>query len=92
MSQDYSQTVQGVLQVKIDPLGNSDVIQVDGNVFLRGTLAIIPSSGTYITGTMYTFLTSSIGNISGSFDTITVSNGPNLLVSYGAQSIQIIVE
>ena len=75
--------------IKIDPSGTVDMIQVGGDVMLTSgsTLNVLPQSGTYTTGQKFVFLTTS-GGITGTFTTVT-SGSLVVQINYFAQSIEI---
>ncbi|MBY0530059.1 MAG: hypothetical protein K2P51_07740 [Rhabdochlamydiaceae bacterium] len=81
-------SVEGETKIKVDPSGNCDLILVGGDVYLfSGSLTLIPASGTYPQGTVFTFLTST-GGMNGQFNAVSLG-GLDAQVNYNANSIEI---
>lgn len=88
VTQNYSQTVSGTLEVEISPSGASDLLQVGGTASLAGTLSVFPDPGTYVNGTTYTILTAA-GGVSGTFNFVSSATLLQLAVKYLPNAVQL---
>lgn len=70
MTGDFTQNAAGALEIEINAAGQSDVLNVIGNVDLNGALTVKAEAGNYVANTQYTFLTFS-GNRTGTFSSFT---------------------
>jgi hypothetical protein len=81
--------VGATTEIKIDPLGNSDQIQVTGNIFLHeGVLHLLPLPGTYAPGLKYSLCLTATGGINGTFGSI-VADGLDVTIEYYPKYVQI---
>ncbi|MBY0530058.1 MAG: hypothetical protein K2P51_07735 [Rhabdochlamydiaceae bacterium] len=81
-------SVGGETKIKVDPSSSSDLVFAGGNIYLFfSALTIVPASGTYTQGTVFTILTTD-GGANGTFDTVSLG-GLDAQVNYNANSIEI---
>jgi autotransporter-associated beta strand protein len=62
----------GTVEIKVDALGNSDLIDVDGTAHLGGQVLALASGGDYSAGVDYTFLRAE-GGVEGEFDGVSAN-------------------
>lgn len=81
-------SVGGETKIKVDPSQASDLIFAQRDVYLfNSALTLLPASGTYTQGTIFTILNTDAG-INGTFSTVTLG-GLDAQVNYNTDSIQI---
>jgi hypothetical protein len=87
---DWAQIQEGNLHIKLYPNGEADRIIVGATASIAGTLTLVPASGSYTQGTTYEFMTTSSGNVSGTFHTVTSTvPGLDFEIHYHPKSIVI---
>lgn len=87
LSGDYNQT--GTLQIELSPAGNADLLQVGGNAFLDGSLALLLEQGLYLKGETFTFLTTG-GTVNGQFSNSSSNQiGLAYTLQYSPTTVQI---
>jgi len=87
---DYTQNPGSTLEIEINDVGGSDLLDISGTATLNGgTVDVQAESGSYATGMTYTFLDAD-GGVTGTFDGVT-DNLPFLtaVLLYGANDVQI---
>jgi hypothetical protein len=81
-------SVGGETKIKVDASPSSDLIFVGGDVYpFSGSLTLLPASGTYTQGTIFTILTTD-GGINGEFSSVSLG-GLDAQVNYNSNSIEI---
>ena len=83
---DYYQT--GKLEIALSSSGLNDSVVVGGNAFLDGELLLVAQPGLYISGSMFTILTTD-GGISGNFRSVSATEDIHYLVHYFPNSVQV---
>lgn len=88
---DFIQSPDGNLQIKITAGGTNDLVDISGNFYPRGVLTILPQAGSYTAGTRYTFVTTT-GGINSSFDSVICPiEGFPFVVVYHSNFIEIVI-
>ena len=75
----YLQGADGTLNIRVDAVGNTDLLDIAGVAMLDGTLNVTALPGTYVLGTSYTILSSG-GGFNTKFATLNLP--PFLAISY----------
>jgi autotransporter-associated beta strand protein len=65
----YIQEPGGILQIAIDPSGQSTILHATVSAVLNGILDVLPQPGNYSDGTVYTIFVAP-GGLTGEFDTV----------------------
>jgi hypothetical protein len=80
--------VGGETKIKVDASPGSDLIFAGGDIYLfSSSLTILPASGMYTQGTIFTIITTD-GGINGTFSTVSLG-GLDAQVNYNSNSIEI---
>ena len=77
----YTQEPHGVLDIRIDEMGDNDELAITGGATLGGTLNVTALPGSYMAGTTYTIL-NSVGGFATKFSTVNLPTVPSLMLSY----------
>ncbi|VHO02954.1 autotransporter domain-containing protein [Candidatus Rhabdochlamydia sp. T3358] len=85
----YTQGPFGVLNIEIDDLRASSLLQVSGAATLNGVLQVSPDPGVYLEGTSYTFLNA--GSVAGQFSSTFSTRALNYTINYFPTQAQILI-
>ncbi|MEK7339524.1 MAG: autotransporter domain-containing protein, partial [Verrucomicrobiota bacterium] len=85
----YTQGSSGILNIEIDELEASSLLQVTGAATLNGVLQVSPDPGVYLEGTTYTFLTA--GSVIGQFSSTFSTRPLNYTINYFPTQAQLLI-
>lgn len=87
----YVQNPSGSLEIELNALGETDLLQITGNASITGNLVVLPEPGMYFKGMQYTFLTTG-GLINGKFSKTISPTGLLVKTKYTPQSAFLIFQ